>query len=33
MRKYARPELLRDLKLVFEIDSYDYDWSLNEAGS
>ena len=33
LRKYARPELLRDLKLVFEIDSYDYDWSLNEAGS
>ena len=33
LRKYARPELLRDLKLVFEIDSYDYDWSLNEVGS
>jgi hypothetical protein len=33
LRKYARPDLLRDLKLVFEIDSYDYDWSLNEVGS
>lgn len=33
LRKYARPELLRDLRLLFEIDSYDYDWSLNEAGS
>lgn len=31
LRKYARPELARDLKLVFEVDSYDYDWSLNEA--
>ncbi|MEP4380098.1 MAG: DUF547 domain-containing protein [Alphaproteobacteria bacterium] len=31
LREYARPELLRDLKLVFEIESYDYDWSLNEA--
>lgn len=33
LREYARPELLRDLRLVFEIDSYDYDWSLNEPGS
>ncbi len=31
LRKYARPELARDLKLVFEIDSFDYDWSLNDA--
>jgi hypothetical protein len=33
LRKYARPELLRDLKFAIDIDSYDYDWSLNEAGS
>lgn len=33
LRKYARPELLRDLRLVIDIDSYDYDWSLNEAES
>tara|TARA_R110002110_G_scaffold415612_7_gene652392 strand:+ start:199890 stop:200747 length:858 start_codon:yes stop_codon:yes gene_type:complete len=33
LRKYARPELARDLKLVSDIDSYAYDWSLNEAGS
>ena len=33
LRKYARPELARDLKRVIDIDGYDYDWSLNEAGS
>ncbi|MDA0785436.1 MAG: DUF547 domain-containing protein [Proteobacteria bacterium] len=33
LREYARPELLRDLRLMFEIDNYDYDWSLNEPGS
>jgi hypothetical protein len=33
LRKYAQPALARDLKLVFDIDGYDYDWSLNEAGS
>ena len=33
LRKYARPELLRDLRLVIDIYSYDYDWSLNEAES
>ncbi|MGB0570704.1 MAG: hypothetical protein ACPGQM_01350 [Alphaproteobacteria bacterium] len=31
LRKYARPELARDLKLIHEIGSYDYDWSLNEV--
>lgn len=29
LRKYARPELARDLKLVIDIDGYEYDWSLN----
>ena len=33
LRKYARPELLRDLKFAIDIDSYDYDWSLNAASS
>lgn len=31
LRKYARPELARDLELIHEIDNYDYDWSLNEV--
>ncbi len=31
LRKYARPELARDLKLIHEIGGYDYDWSLNEV--
>lgn len=31
LREFARPELARELKLVLEIEAFDYDWSLNDA--
>ncbi|MBS29392.1 MAG: hypothetical protein CL566_10820 [Alphaproteobacteria bacterium] len=33
LREFARLELARDLKLVFEIKAFEYDWSLNHAGA
>jgi hypothetical protein len=31
LRRYAEPELKRKLKSVTRIDSYEYDWALNDA--
>lgn len=31
MSRYARPTLRRQLALISRIDSYDYDWRLNDA--
>ena len=31
LTKYARPELASKLQYAFDIDNYDYDWSLNDV--
>lgn len=33
LRQYAQPAFREQLRLVLEISDFDYDWSLNEAGS